>query len=192
MRRKNSKPTRTPTGAIFQRVIKKIMIRLKKNIYLAGFMASGKTSVGRLLAQKLGLPFLDTDEKIESDLNLPITKIFKKHGEVFFRKQERLLLQKLRLSEPCVMSLGGGVILDPVNREILKKGDWIFLDPPFALLQKRLHGSQKRPLAQKKQNESAALYRSRWPFYNLAPYHLYCGSDSLDYIVNRIIRVLKI
>lgn len=165
-------------------------LKAKKNIYLTGFMAAGKTTVGRLLAQKLGWDFQDTDEWIQKYCGMPMLKIFKKKGEAFFRGLETLCLKTLKTKTQTVVSLGGGLIINPFNRALLMQEKWIFLHTPLVLLKKRLENSATRPLAKKTSLELENLYRSRWPYYQLAPLKIYCDFFTPDVIVKKILEGL--
>ena len=141
----------------------------KKNIYLTGFMGSGKTTIGRLLARKLGWKFLDTDKIVQKHFGKPISQIFIEDGEALFRQAETLVLRTLRTRTKTVVSLGGGVILKDTNREILRSGYWIFLDVPLSVIKTRVLGDKSRPLLAKRWSTVEALCRKRLPLYQLAP-----------------------
>lgn len=98
----------------------------KKNIILTGFMGTGKTTVGRLLAERLGYEFLDTDVTIERQNGRSITTIFSEQGEAAFRHMERMLAQELAQKEGMVISTGGRMMLDPENVAVLKRNGRIF------------------------------------------------------------------
>lgn len=89
------------------------------SIALTGPMGSGKTTVGKLLAEKLGYEWVDTDHLIEAENNTDIAGIFRNHGEAYFRNQEKKLLEKLVLRDRIVISCGGGMVLDEANRKLL-------------------------------------------------------------------------
>ncbi|MFW6138432.1 MAG: shikimate kinase [Spirochaetota bacterium] len=96
----------------------------KKIIYVIGFMASGKTTIGTILAGKLGFRFLDTDQVIETAENSPISRIFEEKGEGYFRQVEKKVLQNItreHRQEGAVVSTGGGMPCDPQNLEYMKK-----------------------------------------------------------------------
>jgi len=162
---------------------------LKKHIYLSGFMGVGKTRIGRELAKKLGVRFIDTDAWIESSQNTRIAEIFKNQGEAYFRELETQTLTELSRHQPSVISLGGGTILRAVNREILKKGHWFFLHRPLAIIQKNLKFNAKRPLLN--EHNWRDLYRNREPLYRLATHTLYCGSYSFEVIAQNIHNRIK-
>ena len=113
--------------------------------YLIGMMGSGKTSVGKLLADKLQFLNIDIDKEIEKDEKLSIKEIFEKKGESYFREIEsKYLLRKRKLA---VVSCGGGIILNKKNREFLKtSGYTIYLKSSIPNLEKRLLNENSRPL----------------------------------------------
>lgn len=96
-----------------------------KNIALIGFMGTGKTSVGKKLAQDLGYVFVDTDQEVERVTGLTVAGIFKKHGEIRFRSEESLALKRLLKAEGQVIATGGGIVLKPENVELLKEKTFV-------------------------------------------------------------------
>ncbi|RLB37654.1 MAG: shikimate kinase [Deltaproteobacteria bacterium] len=95
------------------------------NIILIGYRCTGKTSVGRRLAQRLGRPFVDTDEQVEKGAGRGIPDLVSMHGWPAFRKMETRLIQDLCRRDDLVISTGGGVVLDPRNVELLKRRGWV-------------------------------------------------------------------
>jgi len=166
---------------------------LKKHIYLSGFMGSGKSTIGPLLARRLNVPFTDMDRLIEHELNMPIKKIFTKKGEFFFRSYETHVLVKLQHRRDQIISVGGGVVLRYANRTILKKGLWINLDCTPAVILKRVGNKTKRPLLGRKikREHIESLFRLRRPFYDLAPYQIDTGTLSPQAVVEKIVRIIK-
>ncbi len=114
-------------------------------LYLIGMMGSGKSSVSKLLANKLQFSNIDIDKEIEKDEKLSIKEIFEKKGENYFREKEsKYLLRKRKLA---VVSCGGGIILNKKNREFLKtSGYTIYLKSSIPILEKRLLNENSRPL----------------------------------------------
>ena len=113
--------------------------------YLIGMMGSGKSSVGKLLANKLQFSIIDIDKEIEKDEKLSIKKIFEKKGENYFREIEGKYLSRKRKS--AVVSCGGGIVLNRKNREFLKtSGYTIYLKSSISTLEKRLLDENSRPL----------------------------------------------
>ena len=93
---------------------------MKDNVILTGFMGTGKTSLGKLLATKLGRPFVDIDKKIETEQKLSIPKIFEQFGEEYFRELERNAVKELSTRRGLVIATGGGTIKDEENLRLLK------------------------------------------------------------------------
>jgi len=118
-----------------------------KNIVLIGFMGSGKSTVGKLLANKLGLRFVDTDRLVEKKVGKRIKEIFKNEGEEKFRAFESEVIEEVSKYENQVISCGGGAVLNPDNVSILKEnGVLIYLKASAFILFERLHGTDTRPL----------------------------------------------
>lgn len=118
------------------------------NVILIGFMGCGKSSVGRALAKALDVPFVDTDERIESGTGRIISDIFREDGESFFRDLETAALKELlREKEPMVIAVGGGLPVRRENRELLKKlGTTVYLTAETETLIGRLRGDSARPM----------------------------------------------
>lgn len=126
------------------------------NIVLCGFMGSGKTTIGRLLKEKLKMPLVDIDEMIESDTGLTISQIFEKFGEDGFRKIECDTVKKASEMKNTIISTGGGSVLNPDNVTTLKStGKIFFLDVTPETVLKRLDGNTTRPLLQRPDKEKA-------------------------------------
>ena len=129
--------------------MKKILSKniIKCPIVLIGMMGVGKTSVGRLLAEKLLLPFYDSDNEIENKLGLDIKEIFKKNGEGYFRKREVELFETLIEKKPSIIATGGGSFINKkIHKNIKEKCISIWLKASAQTLIKRLKNSESRPL----------------------------------------------
>ena len=160
-----------------------MILKLKRTpgIYLVGFMASGKTTVGRLLADELGWSFADVDEDIESSQGSSIASIFVTRGEDEFRDIEQQAVQKrireVERGKPMVVALGGGTFTRPTNQEMLSSnGVTIWLDCPFAKVCDRVRGFTHRPLARDPE-KFKELYDSRRDEYDKAEYRIEVDSD---------------
>ncbi|PRO66692.1 shikimate kinase [Alkalicoccus urumqiensis] len=115
-------------------------------IYLTGFMGVGKTTVGRLLAEKCGRAFLDLDEEITRVEKKTIPEIFQKDGEQGFRKMELNMVRELK-GRGCITATGGGIVETPeAVEEMRKNGTVVYLHAPFAVLYERISGDETRPL----------------------------------------------
>ena len=117
------------------------------NIYLVGLMGAGKTTVGRQLAKKLGRPFLDSDQEIVERTGVPIPTIFEIEGEDGFRRREVQIITDLTARQSIVMATGGGVVMNPENRQRLRDTGWVvYLNVPPLLLYERTKQDRNRPL----------------------------------------------
>ncbi len=117
------------------------------NLYLVGFMGTGKSMVGRSLARRLKMRFLDSDQQIEAGEGMPITRIFEEKGEDHFRKLERQFIQEGHPEKGCIVSCGGGLVVQPGMIEELKKRGLVaclFATPETIL--ERTQGHGHRPL----------------------------------------------
>ena len=143
----------------------------EQNLYLSGFMASGKTTAARRLAATLRLPWRDTDKLIEQRLGLSIPEIFERHGESFFRRVEHEVIQEVVQQRPAVVSLGGGAVLDSESVSNLKRtGKIICILPSTEVLWQRLRGKRNRPLLlaqteEEQRRKLLDLYEKRAPIY---------------------------
>ncbi len=140
-------------------------------LILVGMMGSGKTTVGRILAGRLGIPFRDTDKMITHMLGRPVHLLFRHYGEDAFRQHETRLLQDLEIEE-CVLSTGGGTVIRDENWTELKRlGKTVFLDVDLEVLKKRLTTAKKvRPLLEAPgwQDRIDQLMAERRPKYERA------------------------
>ena len=121
----------------------------KRNIYLIGPMGTGKTAVGKALARLTGVPFADSDAQIERHAGVDIPYIFEQEGETGFRRREREALAELCHREPLVLATGGGAVLAPENRDLLKDtGVVVYLHTSAALQLQRVGSGRGRPMLQ--------------------------------------------
>lgn len=147
--------------------------RRKKLIYLLGFMGSGKSSVGALLAEELGWPFVDLDATIEAGQKTTIREIFERAGEPFFRKVEQAALVEVSKKEPAVIALGGGTYAQKPNFDFIRGigGITIWLDSPLDELWERCAAMDNRPLFRDRES-FAQLYAQRLAYYRQAKYRI--------------------
>ena len=132
------------------------------NIILCGFMGSGKSTVGLLLAKKLGMSFIDLDTYIEKKEGMTVSKIFEKYGEPYFRNAEK---------NGLVIAAGGGTLVDKENADTFRtSGKIVLLDLPVEVIAERLKGDNSRPLLQRPDKDKAMreLYEKRMPLYKSA------------------------
>lgn len=164
----------------------------QRSIVLVGFMAAGKSKIGALLADRLRLPFLDTDKAIEQSCGRSITELFRDHGEAEFRRAERELITRLMSGGPQVIALGGGAFADPANREALNSGArTIWLDTPFELIVERLSRFSHRPLAtDRSESELRALWKQRRSSYAFAQIRIDTADADPPAIVDRVVQAL--
>ena len=151
-------------------------LKLKRTpgLYLLGFMASGKTTIGRAVADELGWSFADLDTEIEREHRTTISQIFTNHGEPHFRELEahaiRRHVARIEAGLPWVLALGGGAILRPQNWELVhNNGVTIWLDCPLDIVRRRLGDDVTRPLAQNRA-ALAQLFEARRPLYSRADF----------------------
>ena len=163
----------------------------QSRIYLIGFMGAGKTTVGRLLAKKLGWKFIDLDREIERREGRRIAKIFRDEGEPYFRSVEQRCLRDIASSPRSVIALGGGTFIDPTNREVAEKsGLTVWLKVSFRTVADRVKIDGTRPkFVDTAQAER--LYESREPFYALAKVHVLTDDGTPDSAADEIIGVLR-
>ncbi|WP_220083825.1 shikimate kinase [Salinibacillus kushneri] len=136
-----------------------------KSICLIGFMGSGKTTLGKALADELSVNFFDTDEEIVKWRNMDIPGIFESEGEKNFREYESEVFKRLPVND-AVIATGGGIIESRNNREWLKQHLMtVYLKTSFKEIQRRLSFEQNRPLWNQEMNEKKRLYESRQRLY---------------------------
>ncbi|ADY56228.1 Shikimate kinase [Syntrophobotulus glycolicus DSM 8271] len=163
-----------------------------KNIILVGFMATGKTTVGKLLAHRLGWAFLDTDQEIERTTGLSIPEIFKRYGEESFRKEETRLVRQITKMKSTVISTGGGLVLPSDHWKLLEEvGIMVHLwaDPDVIIA--RAGQNEERPLLQQDPEQVRALLDSRMPVYNQAAISIETTGKNPSDIVNEVANMLE-
>ncbi|CUH87402.1 Shikimate kinase [Phaeobacter sp. CECT 5382] len=169
--------------------------RLKKTIVMVGMMGAGKTAVGRALAARLKVPFLDSDHEIETAANMTIPEIFARDGEPFFRLKERQVIARLLTEECGVLSTGGGAFLAEENREtITRNGASVWLQADLDVLWNRVRHRDTRPLLQTADPHAtlADLYRARVPLYAKADLTVVSdGQASIEEMVDRVLDALR-
>lgn len=141
---------------------------LHKTVVMVGMMGAGKTAVGKALAAKLDVPFLDSDAEITTAANMSIAEIFERDGETFFRDRESEVIRRLLDGTPCVLSTGGGAFLSARNRDVISThGISVCLSASVDLLWSRVRHKDTRPLLQTPDPRATleALYETRSPIY---------------------------
>jgi shikimate kinase len=167
----------------------------RRSIVLVGMMGSGKSSVGRRLAARIGIPFVDADAEIEKAAGMSITDIFAVRGEAEFRSGEARVIRRVLQGGPQVVSTGGGAFMDPETRAaIAASGISIWLNAEFDILMKRIRRRHDRPLL--KTSDPGATLRKlmaeRDPIYALADLIVESRDEPHDRIVDDIVRALHL
>ena len=163
---------------------------MKKNLVLLGMMGVGKTTVGKIVAKKQGMEFIDTDENIEKKCSMSISKIFKEKGEEFFRIEEQKEVLKSIKKSNCVIALGGGAFInETIRNAILKNTISMWLDTDLKTLNKRIKWNKKRPLLNKENNQKKIdeFYSERKNIYKLANHKINCDNLDKENIAKKII-----
>ena len=151
---------------------------LHKTVALVGMMGAGKTAVGRCVADKLGVPFLDSDTEIELAANATVPEIFARDGEAFFRAREAEVIDRLLKEARGILSTGGGAFLAERNRtSITASGVALWLNADVDLLWQRVKHRDTRPLLRTDDPKATltALYETRVPSYEQAELHVTCA-----------------
>jgi shikimate kinase len=162
-------------------------------IVLVGLMGAGKTSVGRRLAEKLGIPFVDADHEIETAAGMSIAEIFADHGEPYFREGERRVISRLIRNGAQVLATGGGAYMnDETRARIQEHGISVWLKASLPLLMKRVMKRQDRPLLKTENPEAVMrdLIDKRYPVYGLADVKVESRDVQHGQMVNDVIRAL--
>ena len=159
----------------------------QRAVVLVGMMGSGKSSVGKRLATRLGMPFIDADTEIETAAGMTIPEIFERHGEPYFRAGEARVIARLLDHGPQVLATGGGAIMDQRTRDLITvKGISIWLKADLDVLSKRTKRRGDRPLVDKMKE----LMPLREPIYALSDIHVQSRDEPHDVIVDEIFGVL--
>jgi shikimate kinase len=165
----------------------------RRSLVMVGLMGCGKSSVGRRLASKLSLPFVDTDEEIERVAQKTINEIFGDHGETFFRDREGKVIERLLASGPQVLATGGGAFINPDTRAKIKEsGISIWLRAELPVLMRRVAKRDTRPLLRTGDPEAVmrSLMAARYPIYAEADLTVESRDVPHDSIVAEIIELL--
>lgn len=169
------------------------MYQLKRTVALVGMMGAGKSSVGRRLAAKLGVPFRDADAEIEAAAGCTIAEIFERFGESNFRDGERRVIARLLSEPPHVLATGGGAFIDPRTRAAIKsQAVSIWLRAPVELLVSRVRRRETRPLLRDGDPHEiiTRLLAQREPVYAEADILLDSEEGPHSAVVERIIATL--
>jgi shikimate kinase len=170
---------------------------LSTTVFLVGFMGSGKTTVGRLLAQRLAWKFVDLDALIEQEEGRSIAEIFARGGETAFRRREQEWLRRIVAETPAaggrVVALGGGTFAQPPNLELLQRVQavTIWLECPVEELLMRCALVSNRPLF-RDEASFRRLYEERLPFYRQAAFTVRTGPGDPSAVVQQILALLSL
>jgi len=160
-------------------------------VYLVGFMAAGKTSVGRALARRLDWKFLDIDELIERQEHMTVAEIFARHGEPYFRAAERAVVNDQLPARHVVVATGGGTFVDPQNRAAIRgDGVSVWLDAPLERVIARMPADGRRPLAADRA-DLERLFEGRRLAYEQAHVRLDAGRAGVDALVEQLVDWLE-
>ena len=167
--------------------------RIEQSVVLVGFMAAGKSKIGRRLAHRLKVQFTDVDQAIEQEFGCSIVDLFRERGEAEFRNAESIQIARLLIGSPQVIAVGGGAFVNEQNREALNRGaHTVWLDTPFELIELRLLRSSTRPLAMGKSgSELRALWNQRRQAYQEAQIRIDTSEADAEQIVERIVSALS-
>jgi shikimate kinase len=165
------------------------------NIVLTGFMCTGKTSVGKLLAEKLGYKFVDTDDLIEQRVGMKISDIFAVYGEPYFRDVETEVVKEVAKKDKFVISTGGGVVLRKVNIDELRKNGIIvnLTAKPETIYNRLKNQPGVRPLLNKPDpmNEIIKLLSQREEYYKNCDLRIETDNFTVEQIVQQILDYIK-
>jgi len=160
-------------------------------VYLVGFMAAGKTSVGRALARRLDWKFVDIDELIERQERMTVAEIFARHGEPYFRAAERAIVADQLDARHVVVATGGGTFADPQSRAAIRSdGVSVWLDAPLERVIARMPADGRRPLAADRA-DLERLYEGRRLAYEQAHVRFDAGRAGVDALVEQLVDWLE-
>lgn len=174
--------------------MEKLTERLDRPIVLVGLMGAGKSTVGKRLARRLGLPFIDSDSAIEDAAGFSAAEVFERFGEADFRDGERRLVARLVNGDVGVIATGGGAFVDPRTRELLNnRAITIWLDAPVDILRERTSRRDTRPLLRTTDPKAtlARLDEERRASYAEAHIHIRSGIQGHGEVVDKIIKALQ-
>lgn len=162
-----------------------------RNIVLIGFMGSGKSTVGKRLAQALAWDFVDTDYEIGEVTNLSVTEIFRRHGETRFRSEESIVVARLSQLNHLVIATGGGTVLNPLNwKALAKNGTVIGLHASLEAILGRIGHKNDRPLLKGSKEAIEKLWSERQACYAQADFKVDTTEKNIDEVVSEILTLL--
>jgi shikimate kinase len=164
-------------------------VRAQRHLVLVGLMGSGKSTVGRVVAQKAGLPFVDSDQVIEEEAGMAISDLFAREGEAAFRDREEKVLARILGGESCVLATGGGAVERDQNRSAwTRSGFVVYLKAGLETLLFRLRKSRNRPLLQQGDPRTIleGLLQRREPYYAAADLTVRVDGREIDELAEEI------
>jgi shikimate kinase len=169
------------------------ILKRSPGLYLVGFMAAGKTTIGKLLAEQLGWSFADLDDDIEAAARRTISEIFENDGEPEFRRMEnealRARVRSIESGAPTVLALGGGAYAQPANFDVVRNnGVTLWLDCPFDTVKRRVASATHRPLARDPERFER-LYWERHAAYSRADFRIGITSDDPASTVEAVMKL---
>jgi len=168
-------------------------VPLARTIVLVGLMGAGKSCIGRRLAQRLNVSFVDADTEIEQAAGCTVAEIFEKYGEVAFRDGERRVMQRLLQGPPTILATGGGAFMDPDTRQLIRDhAISVWLRADLDTLVARTKGRGHRPLLNEgdPRETLAKLIETRYPVYSQANIAIDTGNDNPNVTCTRVIEAL--
>lgn len=169
--------------------------KIDKIILLVGLMGSGKTSVGKRLARKLNLPFVDGDQEVEKAAGIPLVDVLKCFGEKEYRAGEERVMKRLLQGNPCVLASGGGSFVAEQTRQMAHKNAiTIWLKADIDVLYHRTTGRKHRPFLKGSDNELKdkleKYINEEYPYYSEADIIVETKEEQVDFTVNRVIEAI--
>lgn len=173
------------------------MIKPNKIILLVGLIGSGKTSVGKRLAQRLNLPFVDGDQEIERAAGLSVIDVFKCFGQEEYRAGEERIMKRLLLGSPCVLASGGGAFVAEQTRILAKeKALTVWLKADLDVLYTRTTGRKRRPFLQcsdsKIKNKLQSYIDEEYPYYSQADIMVETRNEAVENTVSRVLNAIEL
>lgn len=167
-----------------------------KIILLVGLMGSGKTSVGKRLAKKLNLPFVDGDQEIEKAAGLSLVDVLKCFGEEEYRAGEKRVMKRLLQGSPCVLASGGGSFVAEQTRQLAKENAvTVWLRADIDVLYNRTAGRKHRPFLKgsddELKNKLEKYIHDEYPYYSEADIVVETKEEQVDFTVNRVIDAIN-
>ena len=166
---------------------------LSKSIVLTGLMGSGKSAIGKVLSEKIGVPLSDTDKIIEKEVGKTINEIFNDSGEIYFRQVEEKVVGRVLDKTAHIISTGGGSILSPKTRNAIKSKSFsIWVQCNVETISNRIRNQEKRPLFKNKNilDTLVEKNRERVKFYRQADIHIVNESSNIEMTVEAIVEEL--